>query len=412
MKKILSIVLAFISITSFACTSAIITGKATPDGRALMWKHRDTGTLDNRIEKIEGEKYSFIALFNSNVDEATEAWAGTNETGFSIMNTASYNLKPNDDKTKIVDLEGVIMYKALSVCKNLEDFENLLNKMKKPLGVEANFGVIDAEGGAAYYEVNNFEWTKIDVNDPKIAPQGFLVVANYEYTGDYDQGSGYVRYTTAHINFLKNKGRNGEFTPQWIFNDCSRSFYNSALDIDLVKDPSLTPSGWFIDQDFIARRISSASVVIQSVLPEENPALTTMWTVLGYPPIGVVVPLFVNEQLPKYMVKYSDNNYQTLLIDVENPLHCEMCDYVLELKKDVFPMKRGNGKDYFNFSKLYNSEGNGYMQVFGEVEKSIFEVYDIISKKWRESGKVDSIELQSFYDAIYLNIANQKILRK
>ena len=214
------------------------------------------------------------------------------------------------------------------------------------------------------------------------------------------------------LNFLKNKGRNGEFTPQWIFNDCSRSFYNSALDIDLVKDPSLTPSGWFIDQDFIPRRISSASVVIQSVLPEENPALTTMWTVLGYPPIGVAVPLFVNEQLPKYMVKYSDNNYQTLLIDVENPLHCEMCDYVLELKKDVFPMKRGNGKDYFNFSKLYNSEGNGYMQVFGEVEKSIFEVYDIISKKWRESGKVDSKELQSFYDAIYLNIANQKILRK
>ena len=50
-----------------ACTSAIITGKVTPDGRPLLWKHRDTGTLDNRIEyfdktKDRSIKYAFIAL--------------------------------------------------------------------------------------------------------------------------------------------------------------------------------------------------------------------------------------------------------------------------------------------------------------------------------------------------------------
>ena len=77
MKRILIVVIAalfFIPLQeSKACTSAIITGKATPDGRPLLWKHRDTGTLDNRIEyfdksKDNSIKYAFIALVDSPKD--------------------------------------------------------------------------------------------------------------------------------------------------------------------------------------------------------------------------------------------------------------------------------------------------------------------------------------------------------
>lgn len=44
-KLILAAILCFcFSIQQqHACTSIIISGKATPDGRPLMWKHRDTG---------------------------------------------------------------------------------------------------------------------------------------------------------------------------------------------------------------------------------------------------------------------------------------------------------------------------------------------------------------------------------
>ena len=31
-------------------------------------------------------------------------------------------------------------------------------------------------------------------------------------------------------------------------------------------------------------------------------------------------------------------------------------------KEDVFPVVRGNGKQYLNLSKLYNNEGTGYCQ--------------------------------------------------
>jgi len=156
-----------VTLDAYACTSAIITGKITADGRPLLWKNRDTGEDNNRIQYFRGEKYNFIGLVNS-PDSTGIIWMGTNDAGFSIMNTASYNLK--DDNVKEMDKEGEIMFEALSVCKNIKDFEAFLKKHKKPLGVEANFGVIDAEGGAAYFETNNTSFTKVDANDLKNAP--------------------------------------------------------------------------------------------------------------------------------------------------------------------------------------------------------------------------------------------------
>ena len=75
---------------------------------------------------------------------------GFNEAGFAIMNTASYNLNGNDG-VKNMDREGELMRYALERCKSVDDFENLLKTLPKPLGVEANFGVIDAAGNGAYF---------------------------------------------------------------------------------------------------------------------------------------------------------------------------------------------------------------------------------------------------------------------
>lgn len=55
---------------------------------------------------------------------------GSNETGFSIMNTASYNLK--DDDIKEMDQEGNMMRKALRVCKTVQDFDAFLGYLASP----------------------------------------------------------------------------------------------------------------------------------------------------------------------------------------------------------------------------------------------------------------------------------------
>lgn len=397
MKKLtalLFLVSLLISADLAACTSAIITGKITPDGRPLLWKHRDTGEENNRIEYFKGEKYNFLALVNS-PGNLKDAWTGTNNAGFSIMNTASYNLKNDNVDPKLMDKEGELMFKALSVCKNLADFEKFLDKYKRPIGVEANFGVIDAEGGAAYYEVNNSGWTKIDVNDPKIAPQGFLVYTNFSYTGRYDEGMGYIRYTTACQIMNNYAGQAGKFTPEWIFKNLSRSFYNSLLDIDLVKDNDLLKrgSGWFVEQDFIPRKSSTASIVIQGVKKGENPANIVMWSLIGYPPAGVAVPMFVaaGENQPAFMLKSGESE------------NASMCDWSLKQKHAAFPVTRGNGAKYFNFNLLYNDRGTGYMQLANQFESEIFKMAVPVIEEFRATG-FDAGKLKGVYDFVEKNI--------
>ena len=388
MKKLFFAVLAIglmLSSDIFACTSAIFTGKATADGRPLMWKHRDTGEPNNRIQYFKGEKYTFYALINSPDFLLNEAWSGTNEVGFSIMNTASYNLKNDDVPSKMMDKEGVVMFKALATCKTLKDFEKMLDKYKRPMGVEANFGVIDAEGGAAYYEVNNDSWTKVDVNDPKIAPQGYMVYTNHSNTGRLNDGMGYVRYTNADKIVKEQIARNGKITAQWIMQELSRTFYHSILGIDLNKDKELVDkcNGWFMDQDFIPRKSSTCAIVVEGVKPGEPAANTVMWTILGYPPIGVAVPLMVanGTNVPSFMTAEGTGN-------------AKMCDWNLEHKKEIFPIKRGNGNKYLNYYAIEK-----YMKPAVEIENKVFEQANPIINKIRE-GKATAADLNAVYAEI------------
>ena len=360
MKKIISFIIIIVlgfSQQSIACTSAIITGKATPDGRPLMWKHRDTGTEHNRIVYAQGSKYSYIGLTDSDDINNSQIWAGTNSAGFCIMNTASYNLKDADDKTEQQDREGIIMRMALECCATVEDFEHFFDTITKPLGIEANFGVIDANGGAAYYEANNFSYKKYDANDLEIAPNNYIIRTNYSYSGRNDKGMGYIRHENA--KYLFENHQTQKFTPEWILSAASRSYYHSLLEIDLqTQFPAFT-----IDQDYIPRYSSSASIVFQGVKKGEQAERTIMWTALGFPPCAIVVPLWVagGEKLPEIMTKTADSNKAPL------------CDKVVALKHKVFPIKRGNGSKYMNFSLLYNKNGDGIIQKLQPVEKEIFE---------------------------------------
>jgi hypothetical protein len=370
-----------------ACTSAILTGKITADGRPLLWKHRDTDNENNRMAFVKGSRYDFLALLNS-PDPDGIAWTGSNSAGFSIMNTASYNLK--DDTITGMDQEGVLMYQALATCRNLTDFEAFLDHYPRPMRVEANFGVIDAEGGAAYYEVNNTRWTKVDANDPRIAPHGYLIYTNFSYTGRFNEGMGYIRHQTA-IDLIARQAPQRNITPQWIFNHLSRSYYHSLLGIDLL-DADFSParaSGWVYDQDFIPRKITSASLVIQGVKPGENPEMTTLWAILGYPSVGVAVPMWVK----------AGEHQPALLLRSDTSDHAPICDRALALKRRLFPLDRGNGPRYLHFNHVYNPTGTGYMQQLAPVEALIFRSCSEMTESWRLKG-IDLRQLATFHTSL------------
>ncbi len=387
---LLAILCVFFAENCRACTSAIISGRLTPDGRPLLWKHRDTGELNNRVDYIarnKNVKYAFIAVVNAVPDEQ-EAWMGTNETGFSIINTASSNMHKYKEDSN--DQEGIVMYKALACCRTLADFEAFLEK-NKPLGVETNFGVIDAEGGAAYYETNSYDWTKQDINDPTVAPLGYKVYTNFSPTGKVDGGGGYIRYATADNTFRTRVLSGSQVTPQWIFDNLSRNYSHPILGVDLRKDLSAAPNGWIYDMDFIPRKSTASSAVIKGVKKGENPLLTTMWVVLGYPPVSVAVPTTVaaGKDQPAVVSRISDKEET-----------CPISNAAMARRAKVFPIKRGSGPSYVHFSEVCNAEGTGYLQRLAPIEKAIFEAFDALQAKWYAAGKPDAAALKALYSTL------------
>lgn len=375
-----------------ACTSAVISGKATPDGRPLLWKNRDTDFMQNHVAYVKGEKYDFIANVNSaNFPGLKEAWMGTNSAGFALMNTQSYNLVDVKDGEERGAANGRIIYRALEVCATLEDFCHFLDTIAKPSLIEANFGAIDAKGGAAMFEVDYNTYILYDANHPKDAPYGYIARTNFSFAGGVNQGAGYVRYMEADQVLMKASATGG-ITPQGIFNDLSRSFHNCMLGIDLKKGEFSRPqgSGWFVDQDFIPRSSTSCSVVVQGVKVGEKAELTTMWTVLGYPPTGIAVPLWVKDAHTSLFAMASMNKeYEAAPLSY----------WSLRLADQVFCYNQGMGSNrYMNWEKLYSPEkGDGYMTQLAPIEEEVFRRTMPLLEKWRKQGSLNVKEMQVLY---------------
>jgi hypothetical protein len=254
-----------------SCTTAVLSGKCTPDGRPILYKHRDSDSLENKLRYFTDGKYDYIGLINSKDSLGKAVWAGCNSVGFAIMNSASYNLNIADT-AKLKDQDGFLMKQALQTCATLSDFENLLASLQYPSGIESNFGVIDAEGGAAYFETGNNSFVKYDVNDPLVAPFGYLIRTNYSFSRDVNEGAGYIRYETANSLFYDAVALNN-LTVDFLFNDVSHCFKHSLTDIDLWDFcPASSEKPCFVSfRDFIVRDYSTAVAIIQGVKPEEDP---------------------------------------------------------------------------------------------------------------------------------------------
>ena len=333
MQRLLFIIICFVTLDcAWPCTSAIVSGKVTANGRPMLWKHRDTGTEDNFVQRVVAARpgeLDYVALFNAGDSLLAEAWIGLNSAGFAVMNTASYNLVP--DTAVYRDREGYVMTLALKQCRSLADFEMLLDTLSRPMGVQANFGAIDASGAGAYYETCDDGYVKYDLADD---PDGVLVRTNYSCSGASDTGFGYIREANA-CHLLSPYVTSASVEPATFTEVLSRSFYHSMLKCDaLAGDPE-----WIIDQDFIPRNSSSASIVIEGLLPGESPESAVMWSAVGYPPCSYVLPVTVTD-VPEEL-QPSPSTWRS-----------KLCDDVVARKRKVFPVTRGSGSHYINVEAL------------------------------------------------------------
>ena len=390
MKKLLSLIIICYSVTmSWACTSFIVSGKATPSGKPMMFKHRDTGELNNRIACFQGEKYAFMGLVNSPVADG-EVWAGMNAAGLCIMNTASYNLREDSLDCKM-DREGELMYHALGNCATLAEFEAWLTTYPQPWGVEANFGVIDAQGGAAYYEMNNHRWIKYDVNEEA---NGYRVVTNFSFAGREEDYEGWERYLTAQAIMKEQFSREREMTALEAIDLFSRQYRHELLGVDYTAENA---PEYVVDQDFIPRRITSAVVCFEGVKAGGKPQYTIMWSALGYPACAVAIPLLMNEKsLPAYMAA------RNAKAKGGAAWHSELCDASLKIKDQwAFPLHVSNGNRYLAAKTvLCGAAGKpALLTCTRKVERKIEKDFLPLYQQWAEGALSDQAFFK-WYDQI------------
>ena len=337
-----------------ACTSAIVGASRNPSGRPILWKHRDTSTIDNKVEYVAPKDghFGYTALFNAADSKLREAWMGMNDAGFAVMNTASYNIKDDKVPAKKMDKEGILMTRALQTCRTVDDFARLLDSYPRPMGVEANFGVIDATGNGAFFETNNHSYRRYYLDD---APDGVLVRTNYSHHGRKGEGYGFVREADAEC-ILQPYIDERAVTPEVLTEVVSRTFYHDGRKHDSGYDRE----DQVLDEDFIPRYKSTATVAIEGCVPiasadEATPEFVAdqyiMWTGLGYPPVSLI-------QAVRNRADGVPEGLRGTLPDGHAPLG----DEAKKIRDEVFAPASSAKRKMIDMGKLFNNDGTGYVQ--------------------------------------------------
>ena len=271
------------------CTVGVASGKATTDGRPLLWKNRDTNSRDNEVVYFKDGRFKYLALTDANSLES--AWAGVNEFGFCIMNSVSLDL-PGKNKKGLHN--GTMMKLALQQCVTADDFENLLKQTNvSGRTTKANFGVIDVFGGAAFFETANFSYTRFDATNPKVAPDGFIVRANFAFTGGGDTGK--ARYNRGR-QLWQNAVDKNQLDYRYVLRTVARDMADT-VSASYPQEPNGViekyPGPLLNTQNAISRYNTASVALFHGVKPDENPSLTTFWTILGEPTFSLAVPCWV-----------------------------------------------------------------------------------------------------------------------
>ena len=342
-----------------ACTTAVVSADASATGRPMLWKQRDTDNPHNVLQYIRGEKYAYTAVFSATDKKRRSAYAGVNEVGFAIMNNVSYNLA-DDEYDGLVN--GRVISAALATCLTLGDFEKLIEEWPKPRAVEANFGVIDAFGGAAYFEIGDTRVIRYDVE-----PGSWLVRTNFSLAGREHEGSGMARYETAQYLMTQHTGK---FSADFLIDGLGRSFYNAELGADMR---AASPAGVAVDLDFIPRYTSVSSVCIEGVAPGEDPGSSVLWTAIGYTPCCYAVPVWVaaGEHIPAFLLpeEGSEKGYAAANVLAE------------ELMYYVHPSDRDAKSKYIDFRRL-----EPVLAAVRQAEAAEFEAGRPLDERMRRGG--------------------------
>ena len=351
MKRLTLLLIALIALCfdAFACTSAVVAPQRSSEGVPLLWKHRDNAKYTNtRIEYIADGKYAYSAIVPNTEKYAKGVYAGVNEKGLGVISTATKNLPeatPEEYKAcALRRMSGGVMWNALRECATIDELEELLKVTKRSRRSHSNFGVGDATGAVAYFEVWDLGYRRYDVSAS--GNDGFDVRANFSHAGDpKKKGSSKRRYDLIMKEMAEHKGN---FTPQ-DFIGYSRSYnsikYGNVLDSD---------DRYYCSNHTVPRASTVGSFVM--VCDAKAPR---MLVINGHSVSGIAVPVYVQAKtnIPECVhgdaMRLLSNDFRAkayATVNKKKLLNKELVSKVLKIKQPKIEMPKEMPADIVTFN--------------------------------------------------------------
>ena len=225
----------------------------------------------------------------------------------------------------------------------------------------ATFGVLDAHGCCAYFETGHYKYVKFDVNDPTVAPDGYLMRTNFGTTGNHKLDQGVERFC-AITDYMNEAVGTGKFDATRLITSIPRYSTHGLTKMKMEDFMPATESDvrMFPISDYITRYSTASAILVQGILPDERPENMVSWTIIGSPMTAVAVPVVL---LPS-------GNLPQMLGD--DGTGCARLNTLsLSLKKRIFSLQSGNTKAYIDLSKLMNRAQTGTVQLLQPVEQEV-----------------------------------------
>ena len=156
--------------------------------------------------------------------------------------------------------------------------------------LSSNFSVIDAFGGAAYFEVSDTAFVRFDV-----PAGGYLFRTNYSLSRNPGRGRGFARYGTMEKIMAERRS----FDPAF-FLQTGRTYRNELGEKDALKQAT---GPYLYEHDFIPRRTTVSSLVLEGIAPGGKADSGVLWCAMGHTACSYAVPVWVaaKERIPSML---------------------------------------------------------------------------------------------------------------
>ncbi len=355
------------------CTIGVFSGRATADGRPLLWKNRDVTRPVQKFCYYEPSRendrfYAFIG--NCYSDDTTRLYMGLNEAGFAIINSNSYNL--GDSLPDGID-DGILLRMALERCRTLEDFEDLLELTTEKGRKDCwNIGVFDSDGNAALYECSNFDYVKFDANDHRQTPDGVIIRATYGLSGGANDRIGIERFKRANV-LVGDRNSEVPIDAEFVFQVLSRDLaspIDNPYPLPYLGRQNGRPPGFIFTQNItINRNNSRSTMVIRGSRQDEDPRISAVFCSIGPPVLSVAFPLWVgSREVP---------------VELNLGRLTPMYSVVQRHMSGLYPLDKD--PNYLNSHYLLGPDGEGLYNYTLPLEQEVFRLADYYTEQWRDN---------------------------